>query len=225
MRYNIKYIVAVLAVVLIAFSYSAYAAPAGASTNQFSEETYTSAAGTSTTEGGNVTGLNISGDQQTVKWAGFFGNISGGIVLKDSSGDSFYEWTVSDVTNCTVYAANESVTTWSNLANAAPSNMYSWLVTAGSEDAYNETFKTEATANFNGGAITANSTTTWTSGSQGVLRTYSLIEGGGVTTLIWANKANASYTGFDGSLVDYQVLVPAPESPSTLTYSFYLEIP
>jgi hypothetical protein len=51
-------------------------------------------AGNTTTEGGNITEVNLSGDFLTDRWAAFFGNISGDIILADNdSGFYVYSWT------------------------------------------------------------------------------------------------------------------------------------
>ena len=42
-----------------------------------------------TTEGGNVTPLNLFGNVSTEKWAGYWGNVSGNIVLSPGT-DMFY---------------------------------------------------------------------------------------------------------------------------------------
>jgi hypothetical protein len=45
------------------------------------------------TEGGNVSGVNVSGSVLSSKWASFYGNVTGSIVLTDSAGDNnVYEW-------------------------------------------------------------------------------------------------------------------------------------
>ena len=42
--------------------------------------------------GGNLSYLDLFSEQQTGRWHAVFGNVEGEIVLKDSAGNSFYEW-------------------------------------------------------------------------------------------------------------------------------------
>ena len=220
MKNSLKIIVAVLAVTLIAFSTQVYADPSGAAVTTISEETYTAAVGTEDVEGGNISSVNITGNQVTTRWAGFFGNISGGIILANAAGTSFYEWTISNVADAIVYAANESIASWATLGNATKTDMYGFL-SLKATDNYTETFGSKGSDDFNGNTISGYYTSTWNNTEQGTLKTYSLKAD--TTTLVWAGVAQNNVEGFDGSQVDYQILVPA--SATALTYNFYLELP
>lgn len=44
--------------------------------------------------GGNITALNIDAISQTRLWQGYFGNISGEIVLDDANNNTFFNWTM-----------------------------------------------------------------------------------------------------------------------------------
>lgn len=65
-------------------------------------------------EAGNVTGLTIYSETQTKAWAGFFGNVSGKIVLDDANNQTFYDWSVPNPTG-EVYASNTSLVDWNNI--------------------------------------------------------------------------------------------------------------
>src|SRR3972149_2113802 len=41
---------------------------------------------------GNVTQISLTAESQTKAWQGYFGNISGTIVLEDNFGFTFYDW-------------------------------------------------------------------------------------------------------------------------------------
>jgi hypothetical protein len=68
-------------------------APAGNWT-VLSTSYYSSATNASVlTQGGNVTNLALSSNTSTLKWAGYWGNVTGGLLLAPSSGSfSFYTW-------------------------------------------------------------------------------------------------------------------------------------
>lgn len=202
----------------------AFAAPAaGNVTEQGSQSSYAGISSESvTTEGGNVTEVNVTGYASTARWAGFYGSIDGGIRLGDSGNNIFYEWTVSNFDGSVVYAANTTVSDWSDAAISAAGvgDMPSYLTT-GASDNYTNTFDT--TEGFASASITEGSTpyiTTLETGT-GTFKTYSLKNTAG--TLIWAGLADQNELGFDGTTVDYQLLVPADSSG--VTYNFYLELP
>ncbi|MFW5866121.1 MAG: hypothetical protein ACOCU6_03445, partial [Nanoarchaeota archaeon] len=62
---------------------------------------------------------------------------------------------------------------------------------------------------------------TWNSTGVGTLKTYAL-QSSVDDAILFAGKAIDGAEGFQGSALDYQILVPAQ---STTTYSFYLELP
>jgi hypothetical protein len=63
-------------------------------------------------EGGNVTPLFVSGQRITARWQGYYGNVSGGITLADSGGNSMYDWGLVNPSG-EIYAANYSTVSWS----------------------------------------------------------------------------------------------------------------
>ena len=203
---------------------AAYAAPQGASTS-FGNST-TGNGSTSTTvviEAGNLSYVNVSTIAITDKWAGFFGEVSGNFQLADSGGNVFYQWSVSNVTDVVVYAANETITDWSggNIEAANYTHIPDFLKT-NSADNYTNTFGSIEEFNSTSLAVANTSyTVTYQSGSPGPLRTYALYSPAD-TALILAGKAIDSVTGFDGTAVDYQIIVPAN---TTTTYYFYMELP
>ena len=176
-------------------------------------------------EGGNVTNVNVSGTSITGRWAGFYGNISGGVKLTDSVANSFYEWTVSDMTGAVVYATNTTVADWTgaNIAPATYAQMPSYVV-GDVTDTYNATFT--ASELFTSSSLSeanTNFTNTWQNGAQGTLRTYSLYSAAD-NAIIFAGKAQNDVNSFKGTnTTDYQILVPATSAVSN--YNFYLELP
>jgi hypothetical protein len=65
-------------------------------------------------EAGNVTAVVIDGTKVTEAWQGYYGNITGTIVLDDANNATFYDWSLPDPTG-EIYASNYSSVTWSNV--------------------------------------------------------------------------------------------------------------
>lgn len=198
-------------------------APGGAQTTVVSSSRGTGTASqTADLTGGNVTAVNITGQQITGRWGGFYGNISGGIQLADASSNLFYQWTVTNYTGAYVYAANATVTNWT-LSAATKSDQPAYIVGAAADN-WSNTFKT--TAAFQSASIgpVAATPIAYTLNSTGgnAFTTYSLYSSGD-HAYIYAGKAINNAKGFNGQTVDYQILAPA--NSGLVSYQFYLELP
>ncbi len=235
MRKAFKYNALLLgvALILVLAVPLAMSAPQAATVNAGTPESWTpsSTPGSVSTQGGEVTEVNLSTYTVTSKWVGFWGNISGGIRLADASGNTFYEWTVSDPTGAFVYATNATVSSWDGLAkiNGATDPILPDFLIQGT-DAYNFTFQNYKDITTPGGvALTGvNYTTTWQGGSQGTnFETYALKLNSTPTTydiLVWAAKASPG-TSFNNKYVHYQLLAGVDEVGTPVTFYFYLELP
>ncbi len=228
MKMNTKKQLILAAVMAMAISLAsiAYADPTGGVvTVGASESGSGSASGTVDTTGGNVTLVNVTGTQITSNWAGFYGFITGGLQLADASSNVFYQWTVSNLTNSVVYAANGTISNWAGL-QAGSQALAPAAVATSNTDGYNNTFSsTKAFQSAGLGPIASTPfTTTYQGGSSGSLETYSLADSTGDVN-VWAGMAIQNTTSFKtGQQVDYQILAPAASSATT-TYNFYLELP
>ena len=211
--------------VLVASLALVTAAPGGASTTVGASSGSTGTASTTVdAEGGNVTYVDVSSDVVTSRWAGFYGNVSGSLLLGDVSSNTFYQWSVSDLTGAVVYAANTSVTDWSggNIAPLDNANAPSW-VNGDSTDNFTTTFgSTEAFVSSSLNVASTPFVTTFnSSGVAGDLKTYALRSPADDAN-IWAGLVVDDTNGFNNATVDYQILLPAQTGT---TYSFYLELP
>ncbi|MDK2849830.1 MAG: hypothetical protein PWP03_809 [Candidatus Woesearchaeota archaeon] len=168
-----------------------------------------------TINAGEVMSANIYGKTITTKWAGFYGNISGGISLEDSSGNVFYNWSVSDVTGAVVYAANDTVSDWT-LSNASEADMPAY-VQGTATDSFSNTFT--ASEQFTSPTKTVDNVLYAVTYGTGTFKTYALKT---TSEIIFAGKSPGTAAGFNGNNVDYQILVPAQ---SNTNYYFYLELP
>jgi len=190
---------------------------------------YVGAAGSVTTEGGNVTEVNLTGTNvSTEKWAGFYGNISGGrIVLADSAGHQFYRWSSTISNLWKAYASQDSSVTWSGITAGGFGGLPSWLTDSGAADNIYKTLTSQAaSATFADVVVTnVNYTLTYNSGGSGdtAFPTYYLDQSSGqFAESVWATNATAGTTGFNGKTWQYQLMVPV--NRTALTYYFYLEV-
>jgi hypothetical protein len=89
--------------------------PFGAITSQVGspERAPTDAPDTEVAFAGNITEFNLEGFTVTQSWQGYFGNVSGTIVLADNNDFQMYNWSLADPEG-EVYMANQTVT-WTNI--------------------------------------------------------------------------------------------------------------
>ena len=66
-------------------------------------------------QAGNVSELSITAVAVTRTWQGFYGNITGSLILADSSGNNFYNWNVTSPSG-QVYASRNDSVTWDGIA-------------------------------------------------------------------------------------------------------------
>ena len=220
----IKKLLPVILLLLVSASF-VFAAPEGSTvTEGVSEAGSGTGVDTSSIEGGNVTYAAIESNQVTSLWAGFFGNVSGGLVLEDAASNSFYEWTITGWDGAVVYATSAAVTNWAgaNIAPLANANAPAYIQGTGTDN-FTNTFST--TGDFNSTSLNEASVPyvdTWQQGAGGALRTYALWSTAD-SAHIWAGLVDDDADSFKASgTVDYQILLPAQ---TTTTYSFYLELP
>jgi hypothetical protein len=116
---------------------------------------------------GNITELNISGISQTKHWQGYWGEVTGDIVLDDANNYTLYEWTDLEPEG-EVYAAINSTIDWETIAcfnlsgfeasGASDNNTLYWEnyfnMTYDDGDGIDETFDTSNHITFAVGDIT-----------------------------------------------------------------------
>ncbi len=176
---------------------------------------------TSVTAGGTAQ-ADVQSVSSTSRWAGFYGSITGKIVLADASSNWFKNWTVSSVNGALVYGSTANNADFSTLAAAHVADEPAFLTTSGAADNFALTFNANETATFNSQSINANYTLTYNNAGTETFKTYALKDGS--SNLIWAALAQDDATGYNGNTIDYQLLVPVDGTTAT-TYYFYLELP
>jgi hypothetical protein len=94
---------------------------------------------------GNVTELNFIANTITDVWQGYFGNVTGAIVLGNSNNQSMYNWSLTSPSGQIYATRNSSVPTWASIRCANATEVISEDTTLGvnittETDAVNRTF-------------------------------------------------------------------------------------
>ena len=193
---------------------------------------------------GNLTELSITGVSQTKSWQGFFGNVTGTIILEDASGNRFYDWSAAEPQGQVYASVNETIT-WTDVGCAPIDDTTyrsSWYNFYGMNetdyDNINMTYSQTNHPTFYVGftTITGCRTTYTFVNNQSQTGDFPavLLASDDNSTLIFTaileNKTigeRSSIVGYDGGLYDFQLLVAEDGSAGnddTTTYYFWLEI-
>ena len=197
-----------------------------------------------TAQAGNITRLSVTANRQTAAWQGFAGNISGSIVLDDSSGDRFFAWSLFNISGEIYASRNGSI----NFNNIFPHNNCTidetGMTGAANADRTNRTYNRSAnTVNFSVGNIQINSTTAcsvkpYVNSTTPVGNLFENLiltpESANTTNQSDQQQANQSIYvgilqltnvhGFDGQMYNFQLLVPVNRTAVFNTYFFYAEV-
>lgn len=180
-----------------------------------------------TTEGGNVTNLDLAGNISTEKWAGYWGNVTGQIVLSPGSAPLFYQWAWDSGDGgevCAIAAA--SGFDWANVqATAGAAIDGIWGFSGTDTDSAASTL-TESCSVDVAGTPVAGSAGITTNGAA--FQTCAVADGAAP-----AAKSNIAFcvnitqggTLFNTLAGDYQLLAPADETAGTTeTHYFWIEL-
>ena len=218
------------------------AAPSGPTTvSTLGSSRYsTAAAGNVSAIAGNVTEINFAANSITQTWQGYFGNITGTIVLGNSNNQSLYNWNLASPSG-EIYATRSSTTpTWTNIrcANLTETNAEDTTLgvnQTADQDSVNRTFLNTTSFNvFYVGSTIINTSQNCravnlfngTGASSSSFQEVLLSDASGSTlvyTSLLANDAN----GFDNRTHDFEMIVGenGHSGDTTATpYYFYLEL-
>ncbi len=178
-----------------------------------------------TTEGGNVTNLNLSSNISTEKWAGYWGNVSGGIVLSPGA-SMFYTWAWNPSDGGEVCAvAAPSGFAWSTLQAIAGSVIDgAWGFDPLETDSGQNTFTSLCNVDIAGQTVIGSDGTT-TGG--GTFETCLIGDGGGIAKNHVAFCVNITQAGnlFNGLTGDYELMAATNETAGTTEmHYFWLEL-
>jgi hypothetical protein len=203
---------------------------------------------------GNITLLTIHGTSQTKHWQGYYGDITGTIVLDDAQGWTLYDWPQSEPKGEIYATANSTTPTWSNATcfnytSTGLGTLAQWesfySMVYNDVDGINETFNMTQHPTLDVGDVktitqnTCPSTYTHMSDNFQTDKFVELLltdqEGRLVFTTVIENDDtanNSDIVGFDNAAHDFQLLV-AEDGTSrvggqintlTTTYYFYVDI-
>lgn len=183
-----------------------------------------------TTEGGNITGVTVNATVLTDRWASFYGNVTGSIVLTDNvSSNNVYSWDwvpenggeVCVVANATDFAwASADVTTGAEIDTV-------WGFTGVSDSATITFASSNCTLNFAEATVTNTANVTLLGNSS---FTTCAIEDQGTPAVkqdfAFCTVINSTGSNYNGETASFEVMVPtAFDTPSaTETYYFFAEL-
>jgi hypothetical protein len=184
-------------------------------------------------QAGNVTELTINASAITTSWQGFYGNITGKILLADAQGNNFYDWNMSSPSG-EVYASRSNAVTWANI-NCSNTSLRTAEETALGQLATDPDSITSTYSATNHPAFLVGS-----SNMTGCYSTKAYATGGVQGTGYWQvllnDNTNSVYTtiindvpeaGFNGQTWDFQLLVGENGkvgNEAVTPYYFYVEL-
>jgi len=191
---------------------------------------------------GNVTELDFTGRTVTRYWQGYYGNVSGNIVLSDANNNSLYRWIDVDPVG-EVYASRWSDINWSNVRcmsqeEAINEDIYYLGLNETSDlDSVNNTFIYNTYRSFYTGFLnfTTGSCKSTSINDTGIATIFNEVlqvdPQPGVNKTIFTSIMDQNLAGFDGERHDFQMMVTEPGSGNetypagtTTTYYFWLEL-
>jgi len=189
--------------------------------------------GTISATGGNHTNLNVTTETQTLVWQGFFGEVVGNLSLASNNGSRLYSWKYNASRVATYPGAVIATSATSvNFANLTANNdcTSGESLTGTGSDRVNLTFQPSNNTAFKIGSVTIGASTacrtnTYVNNISQTTRFEEIITKDSTTSPpIFATRIEPGITGFDGSIHDYQLMVPDVQNSSTTTYYFYVEL-
>jgi hypothetical protein len=188
---------------------------------------------------GNVTELSINGTTITQTWQGYFGNITGKIVLGNANNQTFYDWNLASPRGEIYATRTSSVPSWANVRCANFTNVNSedaalGVNQANDADSVNRTFlnTTDFTSFYVGSVLINNAlgcygTRMYNATGVKSSTTFAEVLLHDNTNLIYTALLDQNALGFDNRNHDFEMLVGenGHSGDSTVTpYYFYLEL-
>ena len=174
--------------------------------------------------GGQINELDLASNQQTQFWQLFFGNVSGWLQLKDTSDNIAYNW--SDRPKYILFATNETIA-WTDIAAATNDTKLDEDTAIGKNsihvDSVNRTFSdagagTHPALEIAEQTIALDSAPTLVPNGAGAWATIMLTD---LVNVIYAVEISSG-AAYDGTEVDYQIMVPAANT--SRTYYAFVEL-
>ena len=201
----------------------------GASFNEIDEDRWTGAtAGTHSTEGGNVTQGDIGSASLTDRWAAYFGNVSGSIVLGNDS-VQVYTWSVTNASAAgEVCASVGGDFAFASAATETRADIDTAFGLGAAADNAAGTFTDASACDLTFDVATVASST-MVAHEDSNFWTCAINDGGGNNEgdiAFCTNISSSGETAYDGTTpAQYELMVATtPGSATFETYNFYLEL-
>lgn len=186
-------------------------------------------AGNVVTEGGNITNTNISSATLTDKWADFFGNVTGSIVLKENtSALAVYTWSWAG-TGGYVCLSENTAFPFASSSNVSLTDVGAMNTAYGHNSAADNATNTFTTTSCNVSLVEATILRTANVTLQGnsSFTTCALKDTAtsAKTDFSFCTAINATGANYKNTTVAYEVMVPTQFGPSLYdTYYFYVQL-
>ena len=220
-------------ILMITMTQTIKAAPNGADLTKVGSERGTNSSVSSVSaQAGNVTEMNIEQVRITDIWAGFYGSVTGEIILADSGANRFYNWSDASPTG-EVYASRDGAVAWASIACAQPANInteQSGLNISGTDtDNITNTFTKTTHDTFDIGDTSfsvdqCNYTTNAYGDTGAQSSTWDEVMLWDGADSVYSVIIGQDQTGFDSGTYDFELLIPTNKSQSVTQYYFYVEI-
>jgi hypothetical protein len=183
-----------------------------------------------TAQGGNISiiDVNLSSGATNI-WQGFYGTVTGGIFLEDAAGSHFYDWNVVNVIG-TILATRELIADWSTINCSNQTEIYEEEerlgITNETSIGINDTYHNTTHPSF----IVANREmvgcrSTLTNNQTDIQSVFwNVILNANSTATVYTAVLDNDRLGFNGTISDFQLLVPVNTSTGQATYKIYVEL-
>ena len=237
-----KYLRIVGIIFVFAFAMSLVAAlPTGPSNDltPLSSSRYSaSSAKTADAIAGNVTEINLNANAVTQTWQGYFGNITGNILLGDANNNTFYNWALANPQGEIYATRTATVPAWANVRCSNVSEIASEDTTLGANqstdaDSINNTFVSQVHDSIYVGSVSIGQDSCYStnlynaSGAQALYFEEILLSDAASHGVIYTGLIDNDVLGFDNRTHDFQLMVGEnghDGNTATTTYYFYLEL-
>ena len=192
-----------------------------------SRYSYNVSAGNITTEGGNVTNVSLDTNESTDRWAGFYGNITGNIILSKSNlGSNMYTWFWNPLLGGVVCTSTNS-TPFTMIAGAAATEIDSaWSFPANVTDSAANTFLNDSCA-LEFGASTVSNASYADTGSPGGFVTCAFKQQNypAKGDMLFCTNITQNGPLAVGGTGDFEMMVPTTSGAGVFeTYYFYVNL-
>lgn len=185
------------------------------------------AAGNVTTEGGNVSGVDLSSNASTDRWAGFYGNVTGNILLSQSSAlQAVYTWLWNPSNGGVACASTGSAAPTSLVGGTFADIDTAWGFPPSAADSAANTFNNSNCSQSFGPTTLANAYYADTGSAGGFITcAWKSIPTPAKADMFFCSNITQNGTLFNGGAGDYEIMVPTAYGTGVYeTYYFYVNL-